>query len=303
MSFISAVGGFTPIDATGGTETTVTINGFEFIQHEFTGNSNYTFTVNDVGNDEVYPGLVQYEIVGDGSDRNSTDSGVTSGLDVLNGNILRKVDPFFDNNTIFEHTSKGTGFSRDGGPDTSVTSKAEVNVACRIDDFSGAITNHYADGTGRMPTLEEYINDATEGSGCGHDSEINWTATKDHDTGTTSSHWVSWGDMFNNNNSGYPRVESNGNNNYLRQVADDDLNRPDPVILQDDLVLAEVQSNNYPHTIVDGPTVQVQTYNLTLGQGTSSDKIDHTGKQVGGSASGVENQGTVIVRYPTEQVP
>jgi len=295
MSFLSATGGFTPIDATGGIETTVTINGFDFIQHEFTGNSNYAFTVNDLGDDEVYPGLVQYEIVGDGSDRSS------SGLNVLNGNTLRKVDPFFDSNTIFEHTSNGGSFGTDSGPDTSVTAVAEVNGACRSDNFSGAISNHYNDGNGRMPTLEEYINDATAGSGCGHDSEQNWTSTKDHDSGTTNSHWVSLGVMT-SNIAGYPKTEPNSNNNFLRQVADDDLNRPDPVILQDDLVLAEVQANNYPHTIVDGPTLQVQTYDLTLGQGSISDKIDHTGKQVNGSQSGVENQGDVIVRYPAEPI-
>jgi len=285
------------IVASGGQESTVSINGQTFKQHKFTGNSNYIFTVDSIG---INNGLVQYEIVGDGSDRNSSDDNVTAGLDVLNGNILRKVDPFFDNNTIFEHTSKTTNLqSHNISSDSTINSEAEVNGSCRNNDFPGGVSQHYASDDGRMPTLEEYINDGTTNSGCGHDNEINWTATKDHDTGTTSSHWVSWGDMDSNNNSGYPQVKSNGNNNFLRQVADDDLNRPDPVILQDDDILQEVQANNYPYTIVDGPKVESgKTYDLTLGQGTASDKIPHTGKQVGGSVCGVENQGTVIVRYP-----
>jgi hypothetical protein len=301
MSFLSSTGGFKPISATGGTETTVNINGFDFIQHEFTGNNNYTFTVNDLGNDESNPGLVQYEIVGDGSSRTSGDNAST-----LDGNILRKVDPFFDSNTIFEHTSNGADFGSrgsvsNGSADSTVTAQAEVDNACRSNTWNGAVSRHYQDGGGRMPTFEEYINDTTKGSGCGHDGELNWTSTKDHDVGTTSRHWVVQGSII-GMPAGFPSTESNGTNNFLRQVADDDLNRPDPVILQDDLVLAEVQANNYPHTIVDGPTVQVQTYDLTLGQGSISDKIDHTGKQADGVQIGVQNQGDVIVRYPVEPI-
>jgi hypothetical protein len=152
-----------------------------------------------------------------------------------------------------------------------------------------------------MPTLEEYMNNTTKGSGCGHDGDLNWTSTKDHDIGTTSRHWVVQG-ATNDMPGGFPQTESNGTNNFLRQVADDDLNRPDPVILQDDLVFAEVSRRNYPFTVLDGPTVQEKTYDLTLGTGTASDKINHTGKQVGGVQIGIQNKGDVIVRYPAEQI-
>jgi len=293
MSFLSAVGGFTPIDATGGTETTVTSNGFDFIQHEFTGNSNYAFTVNDLGDDDAYTGLVQYEIVGDGQGPNANAQ--------LNGGKMRRIDPFFDNNTIFEHTSKTTSFTQSSETvDTTLNAESEVNGACRSETWQNAVNQQYADDRGRMPTFEEYLSDCTAGSGCGHDFEECWTASK----GTTDNeHWTTKGYATRENTSTLPRIQPDGNTHELRQVTDQDLSRPDPVILQDDYILSRVQAENYPHTIVAGPTVQVQSYDLTLGQGSISDKIEHSGKQVGGSSCGDQNFGTVVVRYPAEQVP
>lgn len=287
---------FQPISANGGTVTDVRINGRMFREHVFSGNSNYDFSVGSLGTTD---GLVSYEIVADGA---SGDRADTVDLGYLQGEILRKIDPFLDSNTIFEHTSaqsapvSGWSNAQNSEPlDDTVTSQAQINGACRSDDFAGALANHYAD-VGRMPTLEEYINDATKGSGCGHDSDLCWTVTKG---ANTSEHWIARGDQ-DDSSVGDSRPESNGGTFFLRQVADTDINRPDPVILQDDLVLAEIQASGHPFQIVDGPKVQAgTTYNLLLGSGVSN-AIPHTGKQSTNSVSGISNKGTVVIRYPLE---
>lgn len=284
------------IKASGGTETTITIDGQDFIQHEFTGNSNYTFTVDSKG---ATDGLVWYQIVSDGSTKQ--DDGGNSRLGSLQGSVLRDINPFTDSNTIFEYTSKQSvsdlGFSHDGGvdvTDTTVQARAEVAGSCRTNKtFTQGFDLHCSSG-GRMPTLEEYLNDCTRGSGCGHDGEINWTSGKDVNNPDTKR-WVSWGDMNNNSSSIYPRDETQGHE--LRNIADENLNRPDPVVVQDDDALNIAQNYNYPVNIVDGPKVTTgTTYDLTLGSG-ASDAIPHTGKQQSAALSGIENKGTVRIRY------
>jgi len=285
--------GFIPMTASGGTVEDVVIDGILFRQHTFSGNSNYDFTVGSLGSSS---GLVSYEIIADGA---SGDRAGTVDLGYLQGEILRKIDPFLDSNTIFEHTSTTSSFTNMRGepPDNTVGSQAEVNGACRSDDFAGALANHYAD-VGRMPTLEEYLNDATKGSGCGHDADLCWTITKGANTG---EHWISRGDQ-DDASQGDHRPESNGGTFFLRQVTDNDINRPDPVILQDDVVLAGIQAQGRPVDIVSGPTVEANTtYNLLLGSGVS-DAIPHTGKQSSDSVSGISNKGTVRIRYPLQEI-
>jgi len=288
------------IDASGGIENTVYINGFRFKEHRFNSSTGYQFTVSDTGKN----GLVQYEIIGIGNNYQGVDAGTD--ISHLEGEKLRKVDPFFDPNVSFEHTSKQvgsniSGWSSEDRNDDTVTAEAAVptGTCYTSNGWEDGVDQHYQSGEGRMPTIEEYANEVTIKSGCGHDDEINWSSTK----GSTSiEHWASYGDLGDNGTGVYPKTESDTNNNTLRQVADDDLNRPDPVIVQDDYILGKVKENNYPYTIRSGPTVEEKTYNLELGSGTSSDKIDHTGKQVNGSLSGIKNQGEIVVRYPDEPI-
>ena len=291
---------FEPISATGGAINDIVIDGFVFREHRFEGNGNYDFTVNSLGTSN---GLVAYEIIQDGASQQRSG---TVDQSYLEGEILRSVDPFLDNNIIFEHTSKTAGpvsgwtNGQNGSPrDDTIYSQAEVNGSCTsTNTFLHALNEHYRDPNGRMPTIEEYITDGTKGSGCGYDTNICWSCTKGTDT---STHWVSRGDQ-DDASTGDTRTEPNRNTYEIRQVADADLNRPDPIILQDNLVFRAVVNGGNPYTVVAGPQVQANTtYNLLLGSGTS-DAIPHTGKQSTDSVSGVDNLGTVVVRYPLRRI-
>lgn len=294
---------YEPIDADGGEVNIVTIDGYEFVEHKFTGNEDYFFTVHNLGTSD---GFIWYQIVADGTSGTDRD-GNDAGLDVLEGEVLRHVDPFLDDNTIFEYTSKenasSLGFTTDteGSPvDNTVKSESEVNGSCVTEVTWQEGFDLHCQSDARMPTFEEYINDATQGSGCGHDNHLNWSSRKYLDN--EEKHWRCPGRVDGDYGPEYNDPVDNSNTHSLRNIADVDLNRPDPVILQDDLALDLAQTYNYPINIVDGPQVDAGiTYDLTLGSG-ADDAIPHTGKQEPDAVSGIENNGTVIIRYPNEGI-
>lgn len=288
---------FTPIQATGGTITDVTINGRLYKQHAFTGNSNYDFTVTSLGSTN---GEVWYEIQLDGSSPGTFN---TSGL---SGTVVRSINPF-SSEPIFRYTSRRstaeTGFSTNNGDtvgnDERTRSLASVAGACRPNNtFAQALDFHLNENNtgGRLPTLEEYLNNVLQGSGCGYDNNLCWTATKGTDS---SSHFLCPGrnpfDRY-----GGVRAEANTfSSGYLRDVADVDPDRSDPVVLQDSVVFEALTTYGLRVDIVKPFVVAGRTYDLLLGSGEDT-AIPNTGPQATDTRSGIGNQGSVFIRYPLE---
>ena len=288
---------FVPIQATGGTITDVTINGRIFRQHAFTGNSNYDFDVTSIGSTD---GEVWYEIQLDGYSPGSFNTSS------LAGTVVRSINPFSPE-PIFRYTSRRstaeTGFSGVGGDtvgtDDETLALASVAGACRQNvNFATALGFHldFANTGGRMPTLEEYLNNVVQGSGCGHDNFLCWTATKGADS---SSHYLAPGrnpfDRY-----GGTRAEANSySSGTLRDVADRDPDRPDAVILQDSVIFEKLTEQRLYLQIVKPFVTAGRTYDLLLGSGIDT-AIPNTGPQDTDTRSGIGNQGSVFIRYPLE---
>ena len=102
--------------------------------------------------------------------------------------------------------------------------------------FEDAVAHAEAQG-GRLPTKEEMENDATAGGGCGYDADLCWTCTKGVDD---SEHWVVIG---RSTQSGTPEIRNNSSTAFVRFVADDDLNRPNPVYISDSVIQNELSIN------------------------------------------------------------
>lgn len=96
--------------------------------------------------------------------------------------------------------------------------------------FVEALQYAYDEG-GRLPTLDEALNNATGGTGCSYDSKMIWTCDKGL---TNAEHWV----VLGKNGTGTAETRSNGSTAYVRFVADNDLSRPDPVMLIDLVIYA-----------------------------------------------------------------
>lgn len=286
---------FAPISATGGDVNDVTIDGVLYREHVFSGNSNYDFTVTSLGTTD---GEIEYELQLDG---HQPSSGWESNIA---GYTVRKLSSF-SSESCFKYLStqdaSSLSYTDQGGAtvgnDEALRAKSEVGGSCRSNvDFFEGFDLHMNNG-GRMPTLEEYLNNVTQGSGCGHDNTTNWTVTNE---GDPSQRFVVMGDNDFNRNGG-TRLEPLSFGANLRDVADVDLNRPDPVILQDNAILNRLQSLNISPEIVDKPKVEVKTYDLLLGSGVSS-AIPNTGPAEPDTKSGVDNRGTVIIRYPLQPI-
>lgn len=282
-----------PISASGGNVTDVRINGRLFREHVFSGNSNYNFTVTSLGTTN---GEVEYELQLDGY---QPDSGWESGIA---GYTVRKLSSFSATpcfKYLSTQTASSLGYTSNGGQvvgsDPTNRAQASVGGACRVGvTWDQGFDLHMNNG-GRMPTLEEYLNNVTQGSGCGHDNTTNWTVTNE---GDPSQRFVVMGDNDFNRNGG-TRLEPLDFGATLRDVADVDLNRSDPVILQDRYVYNRLVSLGITPEIVDPPRVATGTYDLLLGSGLSG-KIPNTGPAQSGTKNGVDNRGTVIIRYPLE---
>jgi len=127
---------------------------------------------------------------------------------------------------------QGSGYNSTGGETDPCSGKVTFEEALQ----------HAHDQGGRLPTKAEMENDATRGTGCGYDNELCWTADKGDDS---SEHWVSCGDHSDSNCEGQSEVRGNEETAYVRMVADDDLNRSDPVILADTFIYDWHTENGY----------------------------------------------------------
>lgn len=118
-------------------------------------------------------------------------------------------------------------------------------VGGESDPCSGAITFEqaldYAHSRGaRLPTIEEVQDNAMRGTGCGYDNQLIWTCDKSNSDAT--AHYVLPGrDPF--DRFGGLQSLPNTSTAFVRMVADNDLNRTDPVILDDSVILNYLNSN------------------------------------------------------------
>lgn len=308
---------FVPIEATGGTEQVVEINGVEYREHYFSGNEDYWFEVTSLGDTS---GLVEYEIIHDGTDSTPSDDGDPSETAYMEGRTLRKIAPFTGEGPIFTYISNHDASDKSweirySEQDQNLRHESEYNTSdgdsdgCVVGTNFEAALETYFNVDARMPTKEEYINNTLRGSGCGHDSHSNWTATKDLEDDDDSQHYYSPGrnpfdgsDVSSGSTDGV-QLTSNSNTQDNRAVIDADTDRPDPNILQDQVVFDKLQE--YDWSVIeeiDGPRVEAGVeYDLTLGTGPD-DAIPNTGPQQSDSNSGQDNNGDVVVRYPLERV-
>lgn len=115
------------------------------------------------------------------------------------------------------------------------SSGTEVNGAIgESDPCSGLVTfqqalQHAHDQGARLPTLYEAIGNVAGGTGCSYDYEMIWTCTKGN---TSDEHWIVKG----LDGAGTEVVLANYENAYVRMVADIDINRNDPVNLEDAVI-------------------------------------------------------------------
>lgn len=267
--------GFYPISATGGTVTTFTKNGVLWRQHQF--NSSGTFTVNDAGSD----GIIDYILEMDGSDGDG-------GLAQFDGTVLRNITR---DKVLFSYVSTD--------PDSANAGRGVEKVDGESDPCSGEgsledILDYCHTQGARMPTLEEMINNVTQGSGCGYDNRTNWVATPFDDT----RHYRCYGDNNFDRSGGFDVIDNITGRETTRRVADNDSNRTDPNILSDPFILDFLQNNGYTSSfeIVDPPRVQTgQSYDMALG---SAGSISGTGPV--DNDVGVRGNGRIKVQYPLE---
>jgi hypothetical protein len=105
---------------------------------------------------------------------------------------------------------------------------SESDPCSGLKTFEEALQYAYNNG-GRLPTLDEALNNATSGTGCDYDAEMIWTCDK----GTTDQeHWT----VLGLDGSGSETLLSNDEKAYVRFIADIDINRTDPIILIDDVI-------------------------------------------------------------------
>lgn len=91
---------------------------------------------------------------------------------------------------------------------------------------------------GRLPTLEEVRFLVVKATGCGYDAEPCWTCDKADEGG--SAHYTTRGDGL-----GSTQVHPNSLKAYARPVADTNLDRPDPMRLQDPVSHSFLVNNGY----------------------------------------------------------
>jgi len=164
------------------------------------------------------------------------------------GSLLRDLSGN-ENHNVFSYLSElpcsGVSFSGSGNG---------YNDTCSDSDpCSGLLTfqealQHAHDQGGRLPTLDEVKNNVVKGTGCSYDYELIWTCNKGCDS---SEHWVTAGDPTRTGDSyaGDDEIRKNTEKAYVRFVADIDLDRSDPVMLDDDFILNflhDYGSNNDP---------------------------------------------------------
>jgi len=117
------------------------------------------------------------------------------------------------------------------------------------DPCSGAVTFEqgllWAHQRGaRLPTLQEILDLATKGSGCGYDYEMIWCIDMVNDD--PNIRYVCYGDPT-RSDAPNPLFEPRAitSTAYVRMIADVDKNRPDPVEIYDRMVLDIIYGAGY----------------------------------------------------------
>lgn len=108
-------------------------------------------------------------------------------------------------------------------------------VSAESDPCSGPLTfldalSYAKNMGGRLPTKEELLAGVANGTGCGYDSQYCWTCDKGL---ADDEHWVVYGD---GRTSPAPKVIKDTETAMVRFVADDDIEREDPVTINDETI-------------------------------------------------------------------
>jgi len=111
--------------------------------------------------------------------------------------------------------SDGSGYNDTQGESTPCSGLMSFDEAVEYANLQG----------GRLPTLEEVVNGAIAGTGCGYDGELIWTCDKGADA---AEHYIARGEDGANE-----AIFANNQTAYVRFVADNDIDRPDALVLND----------------------------------------------------------------------
>lgn len=127
-----------------------------------------------------------------------------------------------------------------------VAGESDGPVACSgLKTFEDALDYAHSIGA-RLLTREEALNGVAWGTGCGYDSELIWTCDKEDDD---SQHYVIEGRDAADNGT----LKDNTETAYVRFAADEDLDRTDPVVIENDDVM-KTWLNANGHTVTTSPT-------------------------------------------------
>lgn len=265
--------GFRPIQATGGSISTVTVNGTLYKQHQFNNASGFLDVI-DAGSD----GIVDFILEMDG-----TSNGAYDGI---------KLREIVRGKQYFAYTSVDPTSANYSANTNATTVEGESDPCSPNDNFEVLLDYCHAFGA-RMPTLEEMLNDVTQGSGCGHDNVYNWVVSQENDQNQYNCYGRDPSER------GTIRsLDKQSDISETRFVADNDSNRSDPNVLHNPFVYEWLLNNGYAASVapVDPPRVQSGVvYNMSLG-GTPS--IPNTGPI--DSGLGDRGSGRIKVRYPIE---
>jgi hypothetical protein len=158
--------------------------------------------------------------------------------DTVVGGVPYRVHKFLRGAFPYVSTSPASSATPSGTGDGVVT--GESDPCSGLVTFKQALEYAHSRGC-RLPTRAELINKVTAGSGCGYDNELIWTCDKVDDAAT--QHYVMYGRPETNGTASTPR--DNNDTAYVRFVADVDINRSDPNLI-DDAAIADYYNIKYP---------------------------------------------------------
>lgn len=265
--------GFIPIQATGGTVSTITVNGIRYRQHQF-NNATGTFSVIDAGSDAIVDFIMEM----DGTS-NSTYDGV----------ILREMTR---DKQLFAYTSTNPNSANSAGNTNATTVEGESDPCSPSSNLESLLEYVHTRGA-RLPTLEEMLNDVTQGSGCGSDNVFQWVADSFSDT----ENRVAYGRDPSERGT-ITTGDKQSASHEARWVADNNSNRSDPNVLHHPFLYEWLINNGYSASVeIVGPPQVTSgvSYDMALG-GTPS--IPNTGPIDPGL--GDRQSGRIKVRYPLE---
>ena len=140
----------------------------------------------------------------------------------------------------FPYVSTSTAASAVPGGTGDGVVRGEADPCSGLVTFRQALEYAHSRGC-RLPTRQEVLNGVAVGSGCGYDNEQIWTCDKVDDTAT--QHFTMFGRVDTNGSATTPT--NNEDQAYVRFVADENISRSDPVLL-DDPAIADYFNIKYP---------------------------------------------------------